>query len=672
MGSILRRVRSITTGRHRFQPCPICGWNGDIDYILQRPPDLPGHVGDPTGSDATWSPPGVTGCLSCEVRLKLAAFAVRGDLLGLVKVRNPQPGKFEVHVPGQDALEFSLFAPGDNDNELRRPLLEGDTASAATFAFVRRELEACIDGHQRCHRPNPQFRPRRLIYIGSSDSCDDVVLRTRSEIPDGARYAALSYCWGNVVPMCRTTRDSYTQNLVSIGTRTVPKTYLDAFKVARRLGLEYIWIDALCIVQDDPVDWATEAGAMYDVYHNAHIVVASLHGKDANTGLFCKTDPNDKSLQFQLLEFRHGLRRYEIFARRLTRALDHDMHQDAGRLAPMSGPEPLLSRAWGLTERLVSTRTIYFGKHEVTWECCSKAACQCQGDVVGPAAEKTQKQVFLADVDRNSPSARLVWHRVVSQYMKRDIGRHVDRLVGLGAVAQCVANSKPGQSYWAGMWSDSFVQDLMWRPISQSRIRDVGEKPEPLRTLRGWPKKPAPSWSWASVEVPVEWADLWTETAKHPLADVVQVQMDNIPGGNPFGMARSGSLRLRAHVLPCSVGPMVRMRETRVAVHVGVGGRSIEGEVCLDPRPKDWARLIEHRGGEAVLLHRVFLVPLGTLVPPGEQGRRLLTALLVRREEEGGRDSGVYRRLGFVGLYDASRVETLVRRPGARREITVL
>ncbi|KAL5877152.1 hypothetical protein ACKVWC_006310 [Pyricularia oryzae] len=672
MTSLLRRVRSITAGRHRFQPCPICGWNGDIDYILQKPPDLPGHVGHPSGAETGWSPPGVTGCVSCEVRSKLATFAVRGDLLGLVKVTNPLPGKFEVHVPGEDVLEFSLFAPGHNENELRRPLLEGDTSSNTTLAFIRRQLEACLEGHERCHRPNPSFRPSRLVYVGSSESNCDIALRTRTGIPAGARYAALSYCWGNVVPVCRTTRDSHGQNMVSIGVSTIPKTFIDAFQVVRRLGLEYIWIDALCIMQDDPIDWATEAGNMYDIYHNAHVVIASLHGKDANSGLFCKTEPTDKSLQFHLTEFRHGLRRYDLFARRLARSLDHDVHQDADRTAPISGPEPLLGRAWGLAERLVSARTVYFGKHEVIWECCSSAACQCQGTANGLWARRTQKQTFYSDIDRNSPSARFVWHRVVSQYMARDIGRHMDRLIGLGAVAQCVAKAKPGQSYWAGLWSDSFIEDLMWRHISQKKIRDVSDHPEPLRTLRGWPKRPAPDWSWASIEGHVEWADLWTETAKHTLADVVQVQVDNIPANNPFGMVGSGSLKLRAHLLPCTVGPMVRMRETRVAVHIGVGGRSIDGEVCIDPRPREWDRIVEHGHGEAVMLHRVFLVPLGTLIPPEEQGRRLLTALLVRREKEDGRDSGVYKRIGFVGLYDASRVESLIRRPGARREITLL
>ncbi|EHA50233.1 hypothetical protein MGG_14884 [Pyricularia oryzae 70-15] len=510
MTSLLRRVRSITAGRHRFQPCPICGWNGDIDYILQKPPDLPGHVGHPSGAETGWSPPGVTGCVSCEVRSKLATFTVRGDLLGLVKVTNPLPGKFEVHVPGEDVLEFSLFAPGHNENELRRPLLEGDTSSNTTLAFIRRQLEACLEGHERCHRPNPSFRPSRLVYVGSSESNCDIALRTRTGIPAGARYAALSYCWGNVVPVCRTTRDSHGQNMVSIGVSTIPKTFIDAFQVVRRLGLEYIWIDALCIMQDDPIDWATEAGNMYDIYHNAHVVIASLHGKDANSGLFCKTEPTDKSLQFHLTEFRHGLR-------------------------------------------------------------------------------------------RNSPSARFVWHRVVSQYMARDIGRHMDRLIGLGAVAQCVAKAKPGQSYWAGLWSDSFIEDLMWRHISQKKIRDVSDHPEPLRTLRGWPKRPAPDWSWASIEGHVEWADLWTETAKHTLADVVQVQVDNIPANNPFGMVGSGSLKLRAHLLPCTVGPMVRMRETRVAVHIGVGGRSIDGEKNKvdDFSPHCWSdgrkRMVETR-----------------------------------------------------------------------------
>ena len=53
---------------------------------------------------------------------------------------------------------------------------------------------------------------------------------------------------------------------ISISSNEIPKTFQDAIKVTRWLGVKYLWIDSFCIVQDDVLEWQTEAAKMADIY----------------------------------------------------------------------------------------------------------------------------------------------------------------------------------------------------------------------------------------------------------------------------------------------------------------------------------------------------------------------------------------------------------------------
>jgi len=97
------------------------------------------------------------------------------------------------------------------------------------------------------------------------------------------RYAALSYCWGNTLPLITTTR-SLEDHKSGIAFDELPRTLQDAIMIARYLDIGLIWIDCLCILQDSKTDWEYEAAHMADVYSNAHLTIAAARAEHCGQG----------------------------------------------------------------------------------------------------------------------------------------------------------------------------------------------------------------------------------------------------------------------------------------------------------------------------------------------------------------------------------------------------
>jgi hypothetical protein len=128
--------------------------------------------------------------------------------------------------------------------------------------------------------------PTRLLFVGSGP--DDILHLVESSqlVSDDAikhalpRYAALSHMWGNIATSrhLKATRTSYDELRRSIGLHDLPPTFQDAVLVCRALGYLYLWIDSLCIIQDDVEDWNREAALMHRVYRMAHVTVVAYVG----------------------------------------------------------------------------------------------------------------------------------------------------------------------------------------------------------------------------------------------------------------------------------------------------------------------------------------------------------------------------------------------------------
>ncbi|EON64499.1 hypothetical protein W97_03731 [Coniosporium apollinis CBS 100218] len=145
---------------------------------------------------------------------------------------------------------------------------------------------------------------------------------------------------------------------------SLPQTFEDAITVTRNLGVKYIWIDSLCVVQDDPEDWATESAKMEAVYGNLYLTIAATASADACGGLFRKTVAPIR------LAAHMGEIRITVFVREM---IAHSSYQKYDKPYPeYTASLPLLSRSWVLQEFYLPARVIHFADFEVVWECNEK------------------------------------------------------------------------------------------------------------------------------------------------------------------------------------------------------------------------------------------------------------------------------------------------------------
>lgn len=151
------------------------------------------------------------------------------------------------------------------------------------FELAKIWLKRCSVSHENCRNQRQHRRPTRLVSLGN-DAVRLVLAENLQTMPE---YATLSYCWG-LEPVTKLTSSNLRSFMDHIPMGDLPRTLVDAIDAARQLGLQYIWIDALCIIQDDILkpngDWAKEAGNMASVYGGAHVNLAATTASGVHQG----------------------------------------------------------------------------------------------------------------------------------------------------------------------------------------------------------------------------------------------------------------------------------------------------------------------------------------------------------------------------------------------------
>ena len=265
---------------------------------------------------------------------------------------------------------------------------------------------------------------------------------------------ALSRCWGDIITTT-TTKANLEQRRSAIPMEELPRTFCDAVRVARRLGVRYLWIGALCIVQDDPDDWNLEAARMYKVYSQALVTVAAIASAGGNGGCFrSRLSRHSKPVQIPWdpsvgdLAGRQGwpaepLRLYVIPRfRSFKQQLDES---------------PLAQRAWVFQERALAARTIHFASELTFWEC--KEACI--GEDYEVKTFSVQDSFFhLRDmlVSQARPDLSKIhqqWAFVIESYSKRALTKAIDKLPALSGVAQSFRQRGLGR-YICRLWETDF------------------------------------------------------------------------------------------------------------------------------------------------------------------------------------------------------------------------
>lgn len=362
------------------------------------------------------------------------------------------------------------------------------------------------------------------------------MLKFKTDIPRGAKYAALSYCWGQEEHTCLTTQENIDIFQTNIPWQALPRTFQDAVAFTRNIGLKYLWIDALCIIQGDDDDWLREAGSMLQIYQNAYVTIAGLFAKDPSVGLF--SAKTTKDLQQKIATARKGNETSDLYAREVTPDVSGILHIPLGSIGTRQNPPPLLTRAWALQERMISPRVVYFTEDELIFECRTKVQCECRGHYTGSNGGKMAHAHSLNTAKSPAMSKLLLktqesddWEDLVQMYTKLSLTYDTDRLVAIGGLAQEYSKTRRGQTYLAGLWSGTLGQDLLWETRDQDAF-----KPRPSNWV-------APSWSWASAGSPVDFT--WRRNVEQlQLKVTIEEAGCKYANGNPFGRATEGRIRI--------------------------------------------------------------------------------------------------------------------------------
>ena len=189
------------------------------------------------------------------------------------------------------------------DNDLSRFFRRHTIIEDPTHPYVLKKMiswiEHCNVLHPKCSSSqNFVPLPTRLLDLSSLPSQNDIVrlennpqelfrdesIKLVDTSTSQGRYIALSYCWGKGVPYTTTSENIEEHKKKGVLYRKLPKTLQDAVFLTRLLGHQYLWVDCLCIVQDDENDWEYEAAQMGIIYSRAFVTIIAARAYDCDQG----------------------------------------------------------------------------------------------------------------------------------------------------------------------------------------------------------------------------------------------------------------------------------------------------------------------------------------------------------------------------------------------------
>ena len=378
------------------------------------------------------------------------------------------------------------------------------SAAELTAQYGCSWLAQCRDLHEACHQraslktvfaigsilqvqdiSNADCMPRRLLTFPAEGDCDTLRLVELSPTANVLPYAALSHRWGAHEPLVLTRASLAAWRADGRKLADLPRTFRDAVAATRALGLSSLWIDSLCIVQDDAEDWKAEAPRMSVVYGNAACGIMAMDAHDSNGGLF-----TGKAVVGASTTTSHS-----------TGLLD--------------------ARAWVMQERMLAPRTLIYTGDQIEWECREATATQDRTTFAttpglqGSSPDSlSPKSLYMFLNDWHPPQMKgtelleyvdlepgligdradyepflKIWWRFVELYTACRLTRGSDKFLALNGIGSKVQSNTRLRSTW-GLWSwaDFLVNELTW---SVDPAGTAGSRPSRFR---------APFWSWASLD----------------------------------------------------------------------------------------------------------------------------------------------------------------------------
>jgi hypothetical protein len=396
---------------------------------------------------------------------------------------------------------------------------------------MKKWISDCCTFHQHVS-PRRNLNPTRLVKLGRYE--DDSARLYSPKHP--VEFAALSYRWG-LGKQSETTKDNVTKRYQELNTLGFPKTLQDAIHITRKLGLEYIWIDRICIIQDDKEDWVNEASLMADIYASAYVVLSATATEDCQDG-FLQERPKPFLIQYA----QHGQQFQEVYARQI------ETHTCECEYEKPKIDYALYKRGWCMQERFLACRIIHFLPNEILFECQAGRKCECDGASTerrGPnvvpiggydnfgglqAAQEMDTKIFAHN-----------WTRIVQEYSQMKLTYGEDSLPALSGLAACVEHLKPGK-YIAGLWEQEIGYQLGWCINPTDDLTRRWEDPKNINIL-------GPTFSWSShVMGPVEYR-YPSDYRFEPLCTLESFNVE-LATSNPYGQVHGADLCLSGWSMP--------------------------------------------------------------------------------------------------------------------------
>ncbi|OBT87532.1 hypothetical protein VE02_03765 [Pseudogymnoascus sp. 03VT05] len=553
-----------------------------------------------------------------------------GVISSLPIEREAVNGLFQVELPQDFNLDFVVtVGSGSNasnaskpaiDVEIYRPRLGPDKSTVGNavlaglvpFVGFAEEIPRHVD---------------RVIWIEANNPS-----RIQLIEPKGVRavYLALSYCWGPVSSdTYLTDASTYEARKAGIQLDDLPPLFQDIIACARALGIQYIWIDRLCIIQGNDADFKTQAPKMGEIYGNATVTIAAASASSEQDRIMVERDKKWTTSSVSLTV--NGIGALKLQCRRRSHPLEkEDTGGDYGKVS---------TRAWIWQERLLAERTIFFTPSALKFEC--RCHSVWEGFDQGVSGHSWSAQ--LESTSHNS------WTLLVEEFTKRDITRPSDRLPAMESVMKRIETKTNWTPLW-GLWKNTLIEGLAWEPQPSGHWG--------RHDCRMNPGHYAPTWSWASVDGAISYIHA------RPL-DIIS-QIDPFSYDLECGkiIATSGLITVAGYLVPVELDVTVKREDhceegsveqeeytydykVKISNSEGQKGSTLKPDVALKP----WSGEV---GGQ--LMSTVVRVPYGESPPKtswvgtchclliGKTKRRCLVLYLGRSL----REPGAWERIGMV------------------------
>ena len=429
------------------------------------------------------------------------------------------------------------------------------TSSSRSFDLLKQWIQQCIRSHPTCRDTLSAKLPTRLLHVsraaGHVEGAHIIRLVDTSSLTQpvsrGLRYAALSYCWGQG-PSFKLEQATRPELYTGVDATLLPRTIQDAVLVTESLGLEWLWIDSMCIVQDSKEDWEREAGTMEDVYKGCFIALVALAAESSNGGLFAQRDP---LIYHRCYMFDHDA------------STSYYLDTFSTVVGPLAGYVwPLQKRAWTFQERILPPRAAQFGPY-LGWECRElkmdefelEEPMTAEYPNAGHFVDSLMCQRFYAIASPDS-TARMTdnqiydtWLMARAFYSAASLTHMTDRLIAVSGFIMAIQRATGWESK-AGIWRQFVHQDLLWIYYNY-----LDEQRSSRRSGL------FPTWSWVSITGEVFGIGVDSlEPSKH----VAEVSFLDVERSKNISVSDTKHLKIQINCYPLGILPSQAPEEIRL------------------------------------------------------------------------------------------------------------